>query len=167
MMRKRKTSVMQKLVFFIVAILILCVAALTAFGIKINGKTYVRSVKDIRTGIDIRGGVSATFVPAEEGVTPTSDELNSARAIIEQRLDDQNILDRNVTIDNQNNAILVEFPWKSGETDFDPAAAINELGETAELTFWEVEYDQNEGIYKKTADEPVLRGKHVKSSILS
>ncbi len=163
-MRKRKTSVMQKLVFFIVAILIFCVAALAAFGIKINGKTYVRGVRDIRTGIDIRGGVSATFVPAEEGVSPTSEELNSARAIIEQRLDDQNILDRNVTVDTQNSAILVEFPWKSGETDFDPAAAIDELGETAELTFWEVEYDENEGTYVKTADEPVLRGQHVESS---
>ncbi len=34
-------------------------------------------------------------------------------------------------------SLILEFPWQSGETDFDPEAAIEEIGTTAYLTFRE------------------------------
>ena len=34
-------------------------------------------------------------------------------------------------------ASSLEFPWQSGETNFDPEAAIEEIGTTAYLTFRE------------------------------
>ena len=71
---------------------------------------------------------------------PTADELESARAIIEVRLDQKNILDRDVTVDRTNGDIIVRFPWKSSETRIQPAKRPSpELGETAKLTFRDME----------------------------
>ena len=58
-----------------------------------------------------------------------------AREVIETRLDSQNILDREVTVDEKAGDVIVRFPWKSDEKNFDPETAIQELGEMAELTF--------------------------------
>ena len=163
-MRKQQKTIKQKIVFFIVAALIACVAAVAAFGIKVGGKTYVKSVRDIRFGIDIKGGVSATFKPADENVKPTADQLEAAKTIIEARLDSKNILDRNVTVDVGGGDILVEFPWSADEKDYDPAAAIKELGETAELSFWLVNVDSTTGEVTKNAESAILTGAHVKDS---
>lgn len=163
-MRKSKSSVKQKSIFFIVAAVIMIIAALAAFGLKINEKTYIKSAKDIRFGIDIKGGVSATFKPAEEGFTPTAEQLESAKSIIETRLDAKNILDRNITVDNDNGYILVEYPWSADEKDFDPAAAIKELGETAELSFWPVAVNEETNKIEKVAgiEKALVTGANVK-----
>lgn len=124
--------------FFIVLAVTLLAAYLAFFGLTIPFDKYVFSfpgAKDIRFGIDIRGGVDAVYEPVNYEGVPTAAELETARAIIETRLDNKNILDRDVTIDLTNGDILVRFPWKSDETGFDPQAAIAELGETAKLTF--------------------------------
>lgn len=95
----------------------------------------VKSVREMRYGIDIRGGVEAIFEADGIDRKPTSSELDSARTIIEARLDSNNISDREVTIDKDGGYIIVRFPWKSGETNFNPEEAIAELGEMAKLTF--------------------------------
>ncbi len=120
----------RKITFFVVAVIIAAVACLSAFGLG-----PINSAEDIRFGIDIRGGVEATFVPKDLDRAPTDEELESARAIIETRMDSQNILDREVTIDKEGGGIIVRFPWKSDETSFNPEEAIAELGEMARLTF--------------------------------
>lgn len=89
----------------------------------------------MRFGIDIRGGMEAVFEPAGLEEKPTKDELEMAREVIETRMDAQNILDREVTVDEDAGDVIVRFPWKSDEQDFNPEAAIQELGEMAELTF--------------------------------
>lgn len=89
----------------------------------------------MRFGIDIKGGVEAVFEPVGITKKPTPQELEAARNIMEGRLDAKNILDREVTVEKQEGRILVRFPWKSDEKDFDPQQAIAELGETAKLTF--------------------------------
>jgi protein-export SecD/SecF family membrane protein len=104
------------------------------FGIN-AGPIQVKGLSDIRFGIDIRGGVEAIYEPYNLDRVPTTSELESAKLIMESRLDSKNILDREITVDNNNGQILIRFPWKSDETDFNPQAAIAELGETARLTF--------------------------------
>ncbi len=123
----------HKPTFFIVTLVILALTYVTVFSLNI-GSFKIKGAQDIRFGIDIRGGVDVTFTP-EGGVDVTDEQLASARAIIETRLDSQNITDREVTVDTQNDRIIVRFPWKSDEKDFNPEKAISELGETAELTF--------------------------------
>lgn len=124
-MKVRKINVLYGL------ILIAALVLFAAFGLGSD----MKGVKDIRFGIDIRGGVEALFSPVGLDRTPTADELEAARNIIESRLDSQNILDREVTVNKESGYIIVRFPWKSEEVDFNPEASIAELGAMAELTF--------------------------------
>ena len=128
----------KKPVFFIVLICILGFAYLTFAGIHTQygdiRKSYIKGVDEIRWGIDIQGGVNATFEPAD-GYEATEDEMDAAKAVIEQRLVSLNITDSEVYADYKKHRVMVSFPWQAGETDFDPEQAVKELGETAELTF--------------------------------
>jgi len=115
-------------------LLIVSITLIAVFGIHI-GDFNIRGAREIRFGIDIRGGVEAVYEPKDLDRKPTNQELENARIIIESRLDAKNILDREVTTDKVNGQILIRFPWKTDEAEFNPQAAIAELGETARLTF--------------------------------
>lgn len=158
----RKTG---KATFWIILALVLLVTAATFFGISTqNGdirNVYIKSANDIRWGIDIRGGVDVTFSPPE-GYQATTAELDAAKAIIETRLVNQNIADYEVYIDSSRGRIIVRFPWKADETDFNPEQAIRELGETALLTFREgVEVDNFGAPAGVTASTIILEGRDV------
>ncbi len=124
---KMKASKKNVFIFLIILALLILVAI---FGIG----DQVKKVQDMRFGIDIRGGVEAVFKPETTEKVNDSD-LESARSIIETRLDNNKITDREITIDKDGSYIIVRFPWKSDETDYDPETAIKELGEMASLTF--------------------------------
>ena len=109
------------------AIILLIIAGLTALAYFGAGEEF-KSVREMRYGIDIRGGVEAIFEPEGLDRAVTTAELESARYIIEKRLDAINITDREVTIDKEGGYIIVRFPWKSEETNFNPEEAIAELG---------------------------------------
>lgn len=125
--------------FFIVAILIVALTAAAFFGVSNyygdNRIVYVKGAQDIRWGIDIQGGVEAVFAPDIDSDDITDEHMDAAKEIIETRMVSKNITDGEVYTDYSNNQIIVRFPWKSGESDFDPAEAVKELGETALLTF--------------------------------
>ena len=78
-----------KPVFFIVAILILAFTATSLLGVSYYKgdmkQVVVKGLNDIRWGIDIRGGVEASFTPAD-GVDATKAQLDAAKAIIETRM---------------------------------------------------------------------------------
>lgn len=129
----------KKPVFFIVFILIavftyFAIAGLSTFYGDIE-TVHIRGVKDIRWGIDIRGGVDVTFTPAEDAVDVTNDDLEGARAMIETRMVAKNITDYEIYVDMNSKRIICRFPWQSGDDSFDPEKAVKELGETALLTF--------------------------------
>ena len=137
-MNNKKKNINKNIAFFVIFIITALLAYTAFFGINIPiGSTLIKvpGASEIRFGIDIRGGVEAIFAPKDLGRLPTTEELESARTIMETRLDQKNILDRDVTIDTQNGNVIVRFPWATGETEFNPEKAITELGETAELTF--------------------------------
>ena len=121
----------KKLHIWIALAVIVFFACLAVFGCGDD----IKGIRDMRFGIDIRGGVEAVFEPAGLKKQPTKEQLEMARDVIETRMDAQNILDREVTVDEDAGDIIVRFPWKSDEKDFDPESAIQELGEMAELTF--------------------------------
>ena len=156
-----------KPVFFIVALLIIALSCMAFFGVHgRNGDipvTYIKGLNDIRWGIDIKGGVEATFSPAD-GVQATREDMESAKAIIELRMVNNNITDYELYADYDND-----------ETDFDPEAAVEELSATALLTFREGgEYETTEvgsdgqPIYKTpagtTAENVIMDGKDVVSA---
>jgi preprotein translocase subunit SecD len=126
--------------FFIVAGVILLALLLCITGAKIPvpgqaNLVNLYSMSEIRFGIDIRGGVEAVFAPKDFQGVVTDADLESARSIIELRMDNLQILDREITVDKNNHRIIVRFPWKSTETNFNPEAALKELGDMARLTF--------------------------------
>ena len=129
----------SKITFFVVAVLILGLAVTAVFGVYTNygdrRDTVIRGMQDIRFGIDIRGGIDATFGPAGDVDSVTDAQMDAAKEIISNRLIGKNITDYELYTDTDNMQIIVRFPWQSGEADFDASAAINELGQTAELKF--------------------------------
>ena len=136
----------KKPVFFIVVAIIAIIGYLTFFGIHSQyGDTktsYIKGVDEIRWGIDIRGGVNATFEPVN-GYDATEKNMDAAKSVIEQRLVSLNITDSEVYVDYNNKRVVVEFPWQAGDTSFDPEAAVEELGETAILSFRKGQEDIN------------------------
>lgn len=127
-----------KPVFFIVALLILAFSFSAIFGVSYyvgdNKKTVVKGIGDIRWGIDIKGGVEATFKPAND-YDATDEQLESAKSIIELRMISQGITDYELYADKNSDRIIVRFPWKSDEKDYNAVEAIDEISSTAQLTF--------------------------------
>ena len=149
----------KKPVFFIVVVLIAVFAILTFNGVSTyygDIKTsHIKGVDDIRWGIDISGGVDVTFAPPE-GVTATEEQMDAAKAAIEVRLVNLGITDYELYVDYSNYDIIVRFPWQAGEENFDPEAAVRELGEMAELTFREGYETDEYGVWTGTTAENVI-----------
>ncbi len=127
--------------FIIVFALIIAVTFLAFFGAyNYHGdlkNTYFKGSEEIRWGLDISGGVEAIFVPDVEVDKITDDMMESAKSILEIRMNNQNITDHEIFVDSANKQIIVRFPWKADESTFDPKTAVEELGASAVLTFRE------------------------------
>lgn len=138
--------------FFLTAGFIAVVAIICFTGLSIPGVIDLKGVKDIRFGIDIRGGFEAIMAPASSytGVVTDAD-LEAAKNVVELRMDNLKITDREVFIDTQNR-IVIRSPWKSGDTANNADEALKELGEMALLTF------------KDPDGNIVLEGKDVKDA---
>ena len=147
-----------KPVFIVVFILILALTYTAFFGISnYYGDTkqvYIKGASDIRWGIDINGGVEAVFSPDKKDVDISSADMESAKTIIETRLVNQSITDYEIFADGNNHQIIVRFPWSASESNFNAAEAVQELGETAMLTFCE----------GSTQDKVILNGSDVKDA---
>src|SRR3972149_3371323 len=89
-----------------------------------------------RQGLDLKGGVSLTFKAAVEEV-PASERdqaLESARSVIERRVNLFGVSEPLIQTAkvNKDSRIIVELPGVSNVNE-----AINLIGQTAKLTFWE------------------------------
>lgn len=161
----KKVKRVKKPVFFVVFVLIGLFALSVLFGWSSwfgdIETVYIKGVNDIRFGIDIKGGVDVTFTPPE-GFDASETQLDAAKEVIVQRMIKLNITDYEAYVDYSSDRIIVRFPWKEGETDFDPEAAVKELGETAELTFREgIETDNLGAPAGVTLSNVILTGKDV------
>ena len=147
----------KKPVVFIVIALILLLTFSAFFGVYNyygdNETVYIKGAKDIRWGIDISGGVEAIFTPDIKGVEPTNEDMDAAKEIISTRLLYNNITDSEIYVDYEQDQVIVRFPWKSGESDYDPTEAVSELGEMAVLTFRKGNQDANGEIVLQGGDD--------------
>lgn len=139
----RSTVKGQKPTFFVILAIILIAALLAAFGLDLPFQTAagtslrLHGSRTIRFGIDIRGGVEAVFAPKDFDGKVSNEQLEAAAQVLNFRLDKLQILDREVTASPSSGRIIVRFPWRSDEEDFNPDKALLELGEMALLTFRE------------------------------
>ena len=81
----------------IVTVLLIAAFVYTAFfgvAVKYGDVTtpYLKGAKDIRFGVDIKGGVNVTFVPSDD-YDATDDQLEAAQLVIENRLVALNVTD--------------------------------------------------------------------------
>ena len=161
-----------KPVFFVVALLILAFSFTAIFGISYytgdNKTTVLKGISDIRWGIDIRGGVEATFKPAGD-VDATDEQLESAKSIIELRMVSQGITDYELYADAKSDRIIVRFPWKE-DSDQNAIEAIEEISSTAQLTFRPgkeystTDVDSNKTPSGDTAKTILMDGSYVESA---
>ncbi|MGI6123517.1 MAG: protein translocase subunit SecD [Acetivibrionales bacterium] len=139
-----------KLFVIVLIITVICVFAFTGLGPE-NAR-IIKGVNEIRTGIDIRGGISAILEPVYPNGSEGRDikqDLESSQSIIEDRLDAQGIYDKSINIDSTNNRLIIDIPWAANETEFDPRKALDDLGSTGALTFQEV---NDEDFYTEAED---------------
>ncbi|RXE59741.1 protein translocase subunit SecD [Acetivibrio mesophilus] len=153
---------------FLILAIIAAMTAIVLVGFNVPGIKYTigKAYDSIRYGIDISGGVSAVL-SAPEGVTPTDDQLETVKGIIDTRLEGKQIYDKTVTVDKVNRRVLVEIPYKKGSESSDPYETIADIGATAMLSFREVDEDKIDpetGDYVMT-DRIVLQGSEIESAV--
>ena len=153
---KRKNKRVSKPVFFVVAVLVIAFTLTAFFGIDDyygdTRKVYFKGAGDIRWGIDISGGVEAIFSPDKEADDISEQDMDSAKEIIETRMVNNNITDYEVYTDYDSKQLIVRFPWQSDEDSYDPTEAVNELGETALLTFYKGQNNTGAVVLQGSAD---------------
>jgi protein-export SecD/SecF family membrane protein len=136
---KKMAKGIGKLFIAMIVIAVLCYSA--TYGLTI-GQFKTHPVFDsefgIRKGFDLAGGsvivYKAMSTKDESGkqteLTPTADQMNTAKSILDRRLTRMGYTEGTVTI--KGNELEVELPSVN-----DTAKAIKEIGQTAKLTFEE------------------------------
>jgi protein-export membrane protein SecD len=110
-------------------------------GVDVSSLGYEEAVKRLRLD---GAGDSCAFTVRRGGEEInfsipkiSAEQIKNAQTVLELRLVGQSITDYEIYTDTANRQVIVRFPWKSGEEEFDPSAAISELGNMAVLTFRE------------------------------
>ena len=119
--RRRMNPTVRRYVSTLVVTAVLCVAC--AFCFTPLGER-------ITTGLDIQGGVSVILTASKpDGSAPSADEMNTAKTIVEKRVNTLGASEATVQIQGAN-SILVQIP---GATDAD--SAVQTIGQTGHLEF--------------------------------
>lgn len=123
-----------KLILSLVIMIIL--AFLAIFGFKIGDKILVKGFKNIKTGLDISGGVTIVYqAKADEGTEITEEGLKTCETVIRKRLENKNIFDYIVRSDISTSQIYVEIPTNLTDTSKDPLEIVQGLDKTAKIEF--------------------------------
>ena len=88
-----------------------------------------------KQGNRIKGSVDVSFAPADENVTPTAEQLEAVKAIIEKRLIAQNISDYEAYVDVTNGQVDFRIPWAN--TSQYAKTMIKNLTRTGMVLFYE------------------------------
>ncbi len=119
-----KTKNRSVFTLIILAVLAAVLCFTSAVGVGENKKL---SIKSIKRGLDLNGGVSIVYQADKADVT--DDEMRMATTLIQNRLDRKNWTEAEVASQGSNR-IRVEIPGVE-----DAESAIEELGKTAQLAF--------------------------------
>ncbi len=115
-----------------IVLLSILVSMFALFGISYFGigENDFLSVRNIKQGLDLKGGVSILYeAETDTGEAPTSEEMSSALSLLRGRLDGKGYTEAEVAVVG-NDRILVEIPGIDNVED-----AIAMIGSTAQLEF--------------------------------
>lgn len=71
--------------FIICLVVILAITYLAIFGLKIGDKKIISDIKDLKTGLDISGGVSLVYqAKSDDGSEITASDLKKSEAVIKK-----------------------------------------------------------------------------------
>jgi len=110
-------------------VVVVAVAAVTT-GVFVYKYVSARAVE--------RQTVEVTFQPAD-GYKATRSEIDMAVSVLEKRLQNMNITNRNIKVDYNVDSITVRFAPRGGITDAN--TEVSQLGLTAQLVFKSPEYN--------------------------
>ena len=117
-------------------IVVLAIAYLAVFGLKVGDKQIIKGAKNINTGLDISGGVSIIYqAKAEAGTVISEEDLTKAKTVITKRLEAKNIFDYLVRTDSTSAQINVDIPADINDKSKDPLKAVEGLDKTAKIMF--------------------------------
>lgn len=122
---------LKSVLILLLSLVVITTTALVAF-LGIGDNQYV-GIGNIKLGLDLAGGVSITYQAQEEN--PTSEQMEGALAIINNRLSSLGYTEAQAFIQN-GNRIRVEIPGVS-----DANEAVKQIGKTAMLTFVGVDWN--------------------------
>lgn len=135
--------------FIIIVAIVLGIACVGLFGLKVGNKEFVKAKDAISLGLDLQGGV---YVLLEAQTDATGNELTrimeQSKAVIQQRVDGLGLSEPNIAIEG-GNRIRVEL---AGVKDAEEAMEL--IGKTAQLAFVDPE------------GNTVLTGKNVVESMV-
>jgi len=120
----------SRIVFVLVILATIGLYALLAFGI---GQNSTMGITNIRQGLDLMGGVSILYEVDPDHPNPSMEDMNAANNMLRDRLDRRGYTEATSVIEG-NRQIRVEIPGVD-----DPAAAVAEIGQMAQLTFRDME----------------------------
>lgn len=133
----KRNNVIKVIVSLIVMIAIVCLAI---FGIQVGDTKIVKSAKDIKTGLDISGGITIIYqAKANEGTQIAESDLKTCETVIRKRLENKNIFDYIVRSDISTNQIYVEIPADITDKTRDPLSAVEGLDKTAKIEFRDIQ----------------------------
>ena len=117
-------------------IIIALISYLSIFGFKIGDRTIIKSAKDIKTGLDISGGVTIVYqAKSDDGSEITQEDLKKSETVIRKRLESKNIFDYIIRSDVSSSQISLEIPADINDTTKDPLEAVEGLDKTAKIEF--------------------------------
>ncbi len=111
----------------ILALVLVIIAATGTVSYMGIGKDHLLGVEHIHLGLDLAGGVSILYEADAEN--PTQQEMDTAVALIRQRLDAKNYTEAEAKQEGSKR-IRVEIPGVE-----DPNKAVEDIGQTAQLKF--------------------------------
>ncbi len=120
-MKSKGESVFSLSMLFVVTVVLVVVAFL---GV---GENHILGIQNIKQGLDLKGGAYVVFEADKEN--PTEEEMNTAVALIQERLSRKGYTEAEAAVQGENR-IRVDMPGVE-----DAQQAVNEIGQTAQLMF--------------------------------
>ena len=120
------------MVFVVVVAIIGFLTYLAFYGMSIGGKEIPKVADSVRLGMDLRGGLRATYqaAPLKKSKTVTQEALSKTKDIMRKRLDKNSYNDADVSLDQSKKRVIVEIPSVKN-----PDKLIEILGKPASLEF--------------------------------